>query len=96
MSNFDDRHKLFTQSIINTEAGTNARKLYDVSVQELNTLETNYNLLADLLDINYTTDVLLDNLATLVGTSRLPGRIRCRFKKNYHYYIKQIVKRHYT
>ena len=73
MSNFDDRYTLFTQSIINTESGTNARKLYDVSIQELNTLEANYNLLSDLLDINYTTDVLLDNLATLVGTSRLPG-----------------------
>lgn len=81
MSNFDNRHNLFTQSIINTETGTNARKLYDVSVQELNTLETNYNLLSDLLDIDYTTDVLLDNLATLVGTSRLPGESDVDLKK---------------
>ena len=81
MSNFDDRHKLFTQSIINTETGTNARKLYDVSVSELNTLEVNYNLLSELLDIDYVSDVLLDNLASLVGTSRLPGESDVDLKK---------------
>lgn len=73
MSDFDNKHKLFTQSVINTEEVTNARKLYDVSVSEYNTLENNYNLLSELLDIDYVTDILLDNLATFVGTSRLPG-----------------------
>jgi hypothetical protein len=73
MSNFDDRHKLFTQTVINTESGTNARKLYDTSIQELNTLEANYDLLSELLNIDYVTDNLLDNLAVLVGTSRIPG-----------------------
>lgn len=81
MSSFDNRHKLFTQTVINTEVGTNARKLYDTSVQELNTLEANYNLLSDLLDIDYVSGNLLDNLASLVGTSRLSGESDADLKK---------------
>ena len=49
--------------------------------QQARIAQTNYNLLSDLLDINYTTNVLLDNLATLVGTSRLPGESDVDLKK---------------
>lgn len=81
MSDFDNRNTLFTQSVINTEEGTNARKLYDVSVSELNTIEANYNLLDDLQDIDYVSGNLLDGLASLAGTSRLPGESDADLKK---------------
>lgn len=73
MSDFDDRKSLFTQTTINTLDDTNAKKLYLVGTQEPNELQTNYNLLDDLLDIDFCTGNLLDNLAGLVGTSRLTG-----------------------
>jgi len=82
MSSLTDNHKLFTQTVIDTiNQTTNARKLYDVSVSELLVVKANYDLLSELLDVDYVSANLLDALATQVGTSRLPGESDAELKK---------------
>ena len=82
MYSLADNHKLFTQTVIDTiNQTTNARKLYDVSVSELLVVKANYDLLSDLLDVDYVSANLLDALATQVGTSRLPGESDADLKK---------------
>ena len=81
MSDFDNRRELFTQSTIDTTLGTNAQKLYYVFTQELNNLKANYDLLDDLLDITYCTNNLLNQLASLVGTSRINGETDADLRK---------------
>jgi len=82
MYSLADNHKLFTQTVIDTiNQTTNARKLYDVSVSELLVVKANYDLLSDLLDVDYVSANLLDALATQVGTSRLPGESDAELKK---------------
>lgn len=82
MSSLTDNHKLFTQTVIDTiNQTTNARKLYDVSVSELLVVKANYDLLSELLDVDYVSANLLDALATQVGTNRLPGESDADLKK---------------
>lgn len=97
MYNLSDNHKLFTQTVIDTiNQTTNARKLYDVSVSELLVVKANYDLLSELLNVDYVSANLLDALATQVGTGRLPGESDADLKKeNCYYCFKQIVKRDY-
>ena len=82
MYNLSDNHKLFTQTVIDTiNQTTNARKLYDVSVSELLVVKANYDLLSELLNVDYVSANLLDALATQVGTGRLPGESDADLKK---------------
>lgn len=81
MSDFDNRRSKFTQSTIDTTLGTNAQKLYYVFTQELNNIKANYDLLDELLDINFCSGNLLNNLAALVGTSRINGETDLELRK---------------
>lgn len=73
MSDFYNRKELFTASTLDLSEGTNAEKFYSTTTNELDTLKANYDLLSNLISVDYCTSALLDQLAANIGTSRLAG-----------------------